>query len=74
MKLSKAQRKYLGQAVGAYPRSFHYYGPKGFGRGVWDRCCLSLVRLGLLTRNPYGEYEVTQAGRELHEELVHGER
>lgn len=61
MKLTASQRKWMARANDLGQIRFN--GPRGLAHGVWERMMKRLVAEGLVTPNPFGEYEITAAGR-----------
>lgn len=59
--MTPAQRKWIGRAKP--DGRIVYAGPRGYGRSAWERCMESAAKQGLVTPTPWGEYEVTEAGR-----------
>lgn len=61
--ITPAIRKWIGRAT-PDGRIF-YAGPRGFGRSAWERCMESAKTQGLVTPTPWGEYDLTDAGKKL---------
>lgn len=63
--ITPAIRKWIGRAKEG--RIF-YSGPRGFGRAAWERCMKRAERLGLVTENAWGEFDLTELGHKIRAE------
>lgn len=69
--LSEAQEKWL-RRENALGRIV-WHGPRGYGRSVYERVMKALEAKGFVKPAPFGEYEVTPAGRAALASPVKGE-
>ena len=61
--LTAAQDKWLRRYNGL--GQIKWNGPRGYGRSVYERVMKALEAKALVTPNAFGEYELTDAGRNI---------